>query len=299
MRTTKSHSLEAFLNRQRKRFSGKNFYSTLTARLRVLPDFLCIGTMKGGTSSLHEYLNQHPHMRLSATKEVHFFDYNYEKGVNWYRAHFPTHSARARLKRNTGAYLVTGESSPSYLAAPEVPARVHDLLPEVKLIIVLRHPVDRAYSHYYYRKNAGRESESFETVVEKDLQFLGEGWTPLIGDENGKDGRTPRELRRMRLSYLSRGFYAEQLEMWMKVFPRERFLILNAKALSAEPSTTLRRTHEFLGAEPYDLEEYPRYNRGSYNTKMSPALRTKLVDFFAPHNQRLYDLVGEDFGWDQ
>ena len=103
----------------------------------------------------------------------------------------------------------------------------------------------------------------------------------------------------MRLSYLSRGFYAEQLEMWMKVFPRERFLILNAKALSAEPSTTLRRTHEFLGAEPYDLEEYPRYNRGSYNTKMSPALRTKLVDFFAPHNQRLYDLVGEDFGWDQ
>ena len=104
---------------------------------RRLPDFLIIGAQKCGTSSMFAYLNQHPQMKLPDVKEIHFFDLNYSNGLDWYTSHFPPASLSHRM--------VTGEASPYYLFHPHVPERVRLHCPDVKLVVMLRNPVDRAY----------------------------------------------------------------------------------------------------------------------------------------------------------
>lgn len=122
-----------------KRSSLKDKYKLITAPLRLLPNFIIIGAQKGGTSSMFSYLKQHPQLQLPDIKEIHFFDNNYQKGSTWYKSHFPLIIVKNKL---------TGEASPYYLFHPHVPQRVIQLCPKVKLIVMLRNPADRAYSHY-------------------------------------------------------------------------------------------------------------------------------------------------------
>ena len=118
-------------------------------RLRMLPDFVIIGAQKSGTSSLYDFVVQHPAILPAAKKELHYFSLGYKKGEYWYRLRFPI---RASQK------LLSGEASPIYLFYPMVPGRMKKLLPDVKLIVILRNPVDRAYSHYHDTKRKKRET---------------------------------------------------------------------------------------------------------------------------------------------
>ncbi|MCI5147305.1 MAG: sulfotransferase, partial [Candidatus Electrothrix sp. AR3] len=115
-------------------------YSALTARLRPLPNFLVIGAQKSGTTSLFHYICQHPQVFENKSKEIHFFDHNYHCGANWYRSHFPL---AGKLMRNR----CLGEATPYYLCHPHAPSHIFDLLPRVKIIAILRDPVERAISH--------------------------------------------------------------------------------------------------------------------------------------------------------
>ncbi|MFN8451844.1 MAG: sulfotransferase [Anaerolineae bacterium] len=133
-------------------------YRYLTAARRLEPQFAIIGGQKCGTTSLYAYLLQHPRV-VSLFKEVHFFDNNYYKGRRWYRAQFPLAGAPSEDA------LITFDASPYYLFHPAAPQRVAALYPDMKLIALLRNPVDRAYSHYSHNRQSTAEKLSFEDAI--------------------------------------------------------------------------------------------------------------------------------------
>jgi hypothetical protein len=245
-----------------------------TADRRQLPDFVIIGAQRGGTTSLYRYLIEHPDIEPASRKEVHFFDGNYERGMDWYRAHFPLQ----------GASRLTGEASPSYLFAPAAPARIRAALPQARYIALLRNPVDRAFSHYQLMVKRGIEPLSFEEAIAAEPERL-----TGTGD--------PFTLAWRHFSYIRRGLYAEQLERWLASFPREQLLVLKSEDFYAEPAATLRQTQAWLGLPARLPATLTAHQVGDY-VGMSSATRERLGDYFAPSNRRLYDLLVRDLGWE-
>ncbi len=166
----------------------KKFGRIATSPLRLLPDFLIVGAARCGTSSLYHYLCQHPSIGRAQTKEVHYFDVNYDKSSLWYRAHFPTIGAKW-LHGSREKPFITGEATAYYLFHPHVPKRVFDLMPGVKVIALLRNPIDRAYSHSQRSVRRGREKISFEEATPREAD-------PPPGENGDKTagGRFPTRL---------------------------------------------------------------------------------------------------------
>ncbi len=256
-----------------------------TSAVRALPDFLIIGAQKAGTTSLYAYLDAHPKITTALAKEVHFFDYNFERGEGWYRAHFPTQFERWR-----GDFLVTGEASPYYLFYPLAAPRAKQIVPKAKIIVLLRNPIDRAYSHYHHQVRLGLEELSFAQAIDREAERLvGEFEKIILDDEY-------YSFNYQNYSYLARGMYAEQLERWFRFFPREQFLILESSAFYGQTAQTLKRVLEFLNVPPGPPQTFGVKNDGSY-PPMEAALRAQLDSFYAPHNERLFALLGESFDW--
>lgn len=264
-------------------------YGSATSRVRPLPDFLIVGAQKAGTTALYSYLRRHPTIVGPWWKEVSFFDRHFWRGESWYRGHFPSRLQTWLVRRRTRVDPVAGEASPGYLFHPFAPERVRRLLPDARLIALLRDPVDRALSHYHHEVALGRESLTFEEAIEREPD------------------RMSGELERMRdpayfshawwnFTYLGRGRYAEQLARWLAVFPHEQLLILPSEELLEQPARTYARVLEFLGAPPYRLDSYPRIFTRDY-PDMAPETRRALAREFAEPNRRLYELVGRDLGW--
>jgi hypothetical protein len=255
----------------------------LTSSLRALPDFVIIGTQKGGTSSLYQYLRAHPDVLSTVKKEVHYFSRYVGAGEEWYRSNFPLLVELSALQAVRGRRPLVGESSPSYLFHPLVGERMRDLLPDVRLIVLLRDPVERAFSHYRHKVRQGRESLSFADAIAAEPERLG-----------AHEGFEHRDV--FEFSYVTRGRYAEQLQRWFAAFPRERFLILRSEDLYEHPAEAYRRTLDFLELEPAGLPRFEVHNRG-IAMPMDPAVRRALIDVFAAPNQHLYQLLGADLGW--
>jgi hypothetical protein len=260
-------------------------FHRLTTPLRVLPDFLVIGAMKGGTTSLFTYLAEHPQVKPPFRKEIKFFDIHYPQGLGWYRAHFPM-----RFKMSSGD--VTGEATPYYIFHPMAPQRVSHVLPQVRLIALLRNPVDRAYSHYNHMLRVGREPLSFEEAVACEPERLEGEAEKIIAD--------PRysTFKHLHYSYLARGRYIEQLKKWFEYFPRQQVLILASEELYVSPKTATLKVAEFLGLPAWAPANYLAFKQGSYE-KMPPRLRKRLVDYFRPYNRQLYAFLGVSFDWDR
>lgn len=263
-----------------------------TGPIRLLPSFLIIGAAKSGTSSLYEYLVQHPCCIPAFKKEIHFFDLNFSKGLNWYRAHFPSLVCNYGIKKSQGQDLITGEASPYYIFHPLVPKRIAGTISRVKLIVLLRNPVDRAYSHYHHVVKYGFETLSFKHAIEAEENRLREEEERILVDEDYNS------FSHRHHSYLARGIYINQVKVWMSLFPKEQILILSAEDFYADPPGILNRTFEFLNLPGLELKEYKVFLRGKY-PQMDPAIRKQLVEYFEPHNQRLYDYLGVRFEWDK
>jgi hypothetical protein len=274
----------------------EKLYRGITAPLRLLPDFLIIGTQRGGTTSLYHYLQAHPCLKPTTTKEIHFFDRKYHKGLIWYRGHFPAVWEKAYAQRVQRRAFLTGEASPVYLFHPHVHKRVAQALPHVKLIVLLRNPVDRAYSQYYHSIELGLETRSFEEAIQDEAQRTAQEREKILKDEHY------HSFIYRHHSYLTRGIYVEQLQAWMRFFPREQFLILKSEDFYADPTAILKKVYEFLDLPVTELQlskkGYTPLNNTSYS-KMDGMLRTRLIEYFRPHNARLYEYLGIDFGWDQ
>jgi hypothetical protein len=247
---------------------------------RALPGAVILGAQKCGTSSLHNYLTRHPGVIRPLRKEVHYFDLNYDRGEAWYRAHF------GRL----GEPELNIDSSPYYLFHPAVPRRMHELMPDARLIVLLREPARRAYSHYWHERDKGREDLSFERAIDAESERLGRAEEQLAG------GELERSREHQLHSYLSRGRYAEQLERWLRFYPRERIHVLRFEDFVQEPLAGLNGTLAFLGlpgAAGVSLE--------ARNTRRYPAMNAatmaRLREYFEPHNRRLEALLGREMGW--
>lgn len=256
-----------------------------TTAWRTLPDFLVIGVMKGGTTSMFQYLAAHPQVRPPFRKEIKFFDIHYTKGLNWYRAHFPL-----QFKMEDGA--VTGEATPYYIFHPLAAQRVAKVLPGAKLIVMLRNPVDRAYSHYSHMRRVGREPLSFEDALASEPDRLAGEAEKIIADPNCST------FVHVHYSYLARGRYAEQLPRWFEHFPHEQVLILPSEGLTTAPAQVFQKALDFLGLNAWQPRNFDIFKRGSYES-MPVKTREKLVDYFRPYNQQLYDLLGMKFDWDK
>jgi hypothetical protein len=256
-----------------------------TTPWRVLPDFLVIGVMKGGTTSFFNYLAKHPQIHPPFRKEIKFFDIHYLQGLGWYRAHFP---ARFKMKAGT----ITGEATPYYIFHPTAPNRIAEVLPNVKLIALLRNPVDRAYSHYNHMTRVGREPLSFEEAIAKEAERLGGEEEKIIAD--------PRysTFKHLHYSYLARGRYIEQLEKWFALFPREQLLILASEEIYTSPVTAYRKATKFLGVSDWAPSDFKAYKQGVYED-MPEETRKRLIEYYRPYNQKLYDYLNRKFDWDK
>ncbi len=289
-------------------------FNSITSFFRTLPDFLIIGIAKSGTTSLYGLISAHPHVIPAQSKEVHYFtdSRNYEMGTLRYRARFPSVPYKRCLAVRYGQKILSGEASSTYLFHPMVPSRVKALLPDVRLIVILRNPVDRAYSEYHMQVRERCESLTFEDAIRAE-----------------KD-RTSYEMERARsdprfywsnlhrYSYLQKGHYAEQLTHWFRYYNKDQFLILTLEELKVDRRGVLDRVFEFLGLEPFDvgsLDPMPSYSwikqfihepsdetdRGLLNAysypEMNPKTRAMLLDYFKPHNERLSRLLQRDFDW--
>lgn len=272
-------------------------YRATTNPIRLMPDFIIIGAQKGGTTSLYSYLTEHPNIASASTKEVHFFDHRFHLGLSWYRAHFPTGIEQYYAQHVRKQVFITGEASPGYLFHPLAPKRIASLLPHVKLIVLLRNPVDRLYSQYRHKVARGREKLPVEEAVAREEERL-RGEREKIASQ--KNYYSPNFQH---FSYKTRGMYAEQLEIWFSLFPREQFLIMKSEDMYKDPAAIYKQTLEFLNSpiyEPASLQkEYKQYNKSQeVSSRLDPAFRKELVEYFKPHNARLYRLVGRDFEWD-
>jgi hypothetical protein len=275
------------------------YWRMLTSPMRLLPDFIVIGVQRGGTTSFYRYLTENPCIAPAAVKEMHFFDLRFKNGVHWYRAHFPLFLHKEYAERMRGHNLITGEATPAYLFYPLVPERVARILPRVKLIVMLRNPVDRAYSHYWLQVRVGHESLSFEEAVRREPERLREEWENVseAGSQHGDDLRHYFRLLG-RYSYLSRGLYVDQLQGWGALFPKEQMLILCSEDFYADPAASLQQVCAFLNVPNWELNEYKRYRGGKY-PRMNPATREWLIDYYRPHNERLYEYLDMRFDWDK
>jgi Sulfotransferase domain len=278
----------------------------ITASVRLLPDFIIIGAMRCGTSSLYRYLIEHPCIAPALRKEVHFFDRNFfRNGTNWYRQHFPSslykYYVRTLLRRD----FITGEGSPYYVFHPHAAKRVFQTVPRGKLIVLLRNPVDRAYSHYHYEVKRGRETFSFEEAIEWEPKRLAGERERMLADQRYES------LNCRYYSYVFRGLYADQLKNWLGLFPKEQFLFVRSEDFFASPSAILAETLQFLGLPAWEPSEFPKYNYAGYSRltaakynyapypKMNAETRARLLEYFRPHNQRLYELLDRDFEWEK
>lgn len=256
---------------------------------RAAPDYLIVGAQRCGTTSLHRYLVEHPAVvpPRFGYKGVHYFDTAFTRGPRWYRAHFPTHGAMARTRARTGARPVVGEASPYYMFHPLALRRIAEMLPRVKLIVLLRDPVDRAHSHYEHMVLEGLEdAPSFEEAVAREPARLAGEVDRLLEDPAYV---SPAHQHH---AYLARGEYADQVARLFELFPRAQVLVVSSERFFAEPAVELQRVTDFLGIEPFDRPPPPRrHNAGAYE-RMAPATRAALEAHFALSDARLRTLLG-------
>jgi hypothetical protein len=185
---------------------------------------------------------------------------------------------------------VTGEASPYYMFHPRVPDRVNALLPHVKLIALVRDPVERTFSAYHHQVRRGSESLSFVEAIEQEPHRLAGEVEKLMQDD------TYRSHSHRHHSYLARGIYADQLDAWLRVFPRPQMLVIKSEDFFDRPADVVGEVLTFLGLPPFTSQTFQRFNVGEYE-QMDPEVRKRLVEYFAPRNERLYKLLGRDFGW--
>lgn len=245
------------------------------------PDFVIIGAQKCGTTFLYDLLMQHPRVEPAERKEVHFFDLHYGKGVDWYRSRFPP--------REQGT--LTGEATPYYLFHPHAARRMAKVVPGVRLITLLRNPIDRAYSHYHMELGRGRETlKTFEEAVDAEEGRLRGERTRMLEDEHYAS------FDYQHFSYLSRGIYVDQLMEWSRFFGGEQMLVSRSEDFFEGNVDALEPVLEFLGLADWKPEVMEPSFEGSY-PPMDPATRRRLHDYFEPHNRRLHEYLGVDFGW--
>ena len=257
-----------------------NAWRSATSPVRSTPDFVILGTQRGGTTSLYSWLSSHPDMTPARKKEIHYFDVHYHRGPWWYRSQFPI--ARPGV--------VTGEASPYMLFHPLAPERAaRDLPATTKFIVLLREPVARTVSHYWYSRRLKRwETEPFERAIALEPERL--------AGVNERVLRGERCMAHATFSYVARSEYADQLQRWFDAVGRDRIMIVESERFYVDPGIAAGIA-DWIGLEPHD-EPMPAINQSKRLGTESPQVLADLAEHFVPHNQRLFDLLGHELWTD-
>lgn len=255
-------------------------------RLGNVPKFILIGAQRSGTTTLFEHIVQHPKILRPLKKEVHFFDINYSKGYKWYLSHFP-------ILKSENSF--SGEATPYYFFHPLVPQRIKsfciDMKCDIKFILILRNPVDRAISQYKFNCLRGIETLSFKDAIDAEEKRL-------CGEEE-RLCKNPdyNSYNYQKFSYLARGRYVEQLKRWFEYFSRKSFLIVSSEEFGDSPQETLSLIFEFLECEPFQITDLKRYNYTPDVSVCDESMRKYLEEYFRPYNEQLFKLIGRDLKW--
>ena len=265
-------------------------------------DFLVVGAQKAGTSSLFSFLSLHPQCGFGSTKEIHYFDTNYEKGETWYHNHFD------RKKTTDKKYF---EVTPSYIYHPWVPERISAYNNKIKLIVVLRDPIERAYSAWNMWRIAHHEKKEFylkhfsENPREHRKPYLDlfhkddfPSFNEIILDEIEALMKTEKYSTP---DFVQRGIYAQQLENFYKYFSRDQLLVINSQDLMSSKIQELKRIEQFLGISSFDWPKKKLANnhvRG-YESSVDADSLSVLQKFYKPYNEDLFKLLGTDLGWNK
>lgn len=246
------------------------------------PDYLVIGVQKGGTTSLYRYLIAHPQVDPAEDKQLHFFDRTPTLPLTEYEARFPD------------GLGITGEATPYYIYHPACARRVHAAYPKVKIIALLRNPVERTWSHYHHELTKGAETLSFEEALQAEDERLSGEEVRLLSDP------TYLSYNHVHYSYRARSRYADQLSPWLDLFPRTQCLFLSSESLFTDAVAIMNRIANFLGLAPFPsiIDLGKTYNANSKKPDLTPERRKLLADYFSLHNRRLFDLIGQDFDWE-
>ena len=237
-----------------------------------LPSFICIGAQKGGTTTLHVLLSKHPKIFLPIQKEIHYFDINYHKGSQWYAEQFFS------AKKDQ----ICGEVTPFYLFDEQTPTRIKSLVPDIKLIVLLRDPVDRTISHYYHARKRGFEALDIESALNAEPERLATKDITIV----------------QRHSYIARSQYLSQLSRYEEHFKEQQILILKSEDLFEKTQNTLDRIMNFLEIDAIQIPKMiPRANKGiDYRRQVSIRAREELQEKLAKTYIGIKDRYGIKWG---
>ena len=262
----------------------------LTSNSRVLPNFFVIGGVRCGTTSLYHYLGQHNCIKQAAYDELGYFDDNFHLGVNWYRSLFPTKFVQKKTEAEFKKFL-TYDVTPFYIYNPLVVDRIFKFSPNAKIIAVLRNPIDRAYSNYNNKiQEEGDTKTTFEEVVYSEIE-------KIESNENNQKNNAFLVDEFYEL-LLARGFYSKQLEYWFKKFPRNNMLLISSEELAVNTDKIVSKIFEFLEVPDQKINDLTKQNKIKY-PKMKDSTREILINFFKPHNEKLFEMLGSKFDWDE
>jgi hypothetical protein len=255
----------------------------LTAPLRALPDFLIVGAMKSGSSSLYSWMAAHPLIERSLIKEPNYFAARDRRSLIFYRRFFPL----ALPLRLRGA--LTMEASPGYLYHPAVPRRIREQLGNRRIIAILREPVARSVSHYKHLLTHAGETRSLEKML-AEVPPRDEGYVYTREDPCGWS------LRPHNRDVVARSIYDVQLRRYIETFGRQNLHVIFLEELAEEPQRVLDEAFRFVGLEPAPIDTGRVWNRG-YELEIAPETIAHLQRRFAEPNARLGELLGRRLPW--
>lgn len=267
-------------------------YCNLVGPFHTLPDFMIIGFPKCGTTSLYDYLTQHPQVIPPLGKEIDFFDRLYERGINWYRVRFPSKSQIFLKEKFLHKLILTGEATPRYAFHPIALNRIKKSIPNCKFIILLRNPIDRAYSHHNMNFHNGYESKNFEDAIFHEEDRIKNRYEKLKNEQNYYSWDFDL------FGYKEQGIYVNYIKNWFSIFPKDQFLIVQSEKFLKDPSIVFYDTLDFLNLSKWEPERYTLSKKRTYNSPIKDSVRKNLSDYFKPYNEELYKLIGRRFDWD-
>jgi hypothetical protein len=254
------------------------------------PDFMVIGAHRCGTTSIFRALSEHPQiLRPPVNKGTDYYTLYYDHGHDWYRGHFPIANPAKRRAPETGRPL-TFEACTYYLYHPFAMSRIAKDYPSMKLVVMLRDPVERAWSAYKHEFARGFEWESFDRALAlEDDRLVGEV-------DRMREDVTYESFAHRHHGYRLRGQYAEQLTRAFESFPRDQLHILDSESFFAEPDKEYQRLIDFLGAEPFRPARFDQ-NNARPSSPMPADTKQFLQKHFAPQNEALAEILGRAPGW--
>ncbi|MGV7223093.1 MAG: sulfotransferase family protein [Nitrospinales bacterium] len=261
---------------------------------------MIIGVQKAGTSSLHYYLNQHPRLIGSIPKEIHYFDkwINYGYSLEWYENHFKSFNKKSML---------FFESSPNYVYSKSVIKKIYRYYPNIKLILILRNPIDRAYSAWNMYYNLLKNGIDFKSQMGSEPEKPNYIYEHLIkGREKFADFRETLKIESALINtnisepaIIRRGIYIAQIKNILKFFKRDQLLIVNFDKLIRTPQMELDNIYRFLNINPNSnkLHAFPERNKRLYESPMSKEDRTFLEKFYIKYDHELFEFLKSEPYW--